>query len=88
MTFPNPPTAGTPGTVSQVKLGALVVAQGDGGGGGQPFQPSVPASGADGIPGSGVGDAVTVGGGRLGGQGGSGFVDPAAGQDGIVEIRW
>jgi hypothetical protein len=80
-------TGGTAGSSSQVKLGALVKCQGDGGGGGgaasgDDFNGS---PGAPGSPGSGIGDAVTVGGGK---SGGANAPDPQSGQDGLVEIRW
>ena len=58
-----------------------------------------PNSGADGSTGSGIGDAVSVGGGRVGGAGGIGAkgpdaahygtgIDAHAGSDGLVEVCW
>lgn len=88
-------TSGTAGTHSQVKLGSAVLCQGNGGGAGEygsVYDPSGPKVGVDGSPGSGIGDAVTVGGGRQGGTGGiwnhTQNTQPTAGQDGYVEVRW
>lgn len=80
-------TDGTDGSLSSVKLGAITHCQGDGGDKGLKAQTS---DGADGGDGSGIGDAVTVGGGVTGGDGGTGspFVQPTAGTDGYVEVRW
>ena len=84
---------GTAGTNSQVSFGGAVLCQGNAGlGGGRSFfAPSTCANGIDGTDGSGIGDAVSVGGGKIGGKG---FTfdgpnpDAADGDDGQVEIRW
>lgn len=79
---------GTSGTLSDVKRGGVTIAQGNagtfGGKGGSPD------NGFDGTPGSGVGDAVSVGGGKIGGPGAPAPPGQAgtAGQDGLVEVRW
>jgi hypothetical protein len=87
------PTAGTAGTSSSVTIAGTVHAQGVGGGLGRewhyeyPYPPPGPYAGADGAAGSGIGDAVTVGGGRNGGAGGA-VVNGAPGSDGYVTIAW
>jgi hypothetical protein len=81
------PTSGTAGGYSQVAFDGVVKCQGDGGGGGGAASGDVHQGwpGAAGSPGSGIGDAVTVGGGKTGG---ANAPNPQAGQDGLVEIRW
>jgi hypothetical protein len=79
-------TAGDSGELSSVKLGAITICQGNGGGGGggatgDAFSGS---QGVDGSPGSGVGDAVSVGGGKSGGDGNPKTI----GLDGLIEVRW
>jgi hypothetical protein len=95
--YPSYPTAtgGSTGGNSQVKRGVTVLAQGDGslGGGGASIDNSPPTlinHGADGADASGIGDAVSVGGGQTGGVRGTGnpYVQPSAGQAGLVELRW
>lgn len=51
------------------------------------------ANGANGAAGSGADDAVSVGGGKVGGTKGTGGpvpegIAPTAGMDGLVEVRW
>lgn len=94
--------SGTDGTHTSVSLSGVVLCQANGGGTGtggyailNGYANSATA-GALGNPGSGIGDAVTVGGGKVGGSGGtpgggppaSAGVDPTDGEDGVVEIRW
>ncbi len=91
-------SAGTAGTVSRVSLGGgSAVCQGDGGGLGggsnttnDGFYHYGGFNGSNGSAGSGIGDAVSVGGGKTGGSRGTGspFVQPTVGQDGLVEVRW
>ncbi len=94
--------AGTAGEHSVVSAGGIIVCQGDGSAGGAggyaPWGGSgigdyLLSPGADGSTGSGIGDAVSVGGGVLGGAGGpslnpGGQQDGSDGQDGRVEIRY
>lgn len=78
-------TNGVAGTLSSVMLAGVTKCQGDGGGGGNGNTNG--SNGTAGTDGSGIGDAVTVGGGRTGGLGGTS--SPATdGADGLVEIRW
>ena len=94
-------TDGTAGTLSSVKLSSTTVCQGDGGGGGTRARsnytpPNFGSPGVAGGTGSGVGDAVSVGGGKAGGLGGLGDLaypaediqDPTPGLDGSVEVNW
>jgi hypothetical protein len=82
------PTSGAAGTLSSSTLSAVLKCRGDGGGGGRyGVNSSDPAT--DGTPGSGVGDAVSVGGGKLGGTKGiSGGAAAGTGLDGYIEVRW
>lgn len=85
--------AGGAGTASLVRQNGLVVCQGNGANGGSPGWIDTvqqPHHGANATHASGVGDAVTVGGGKVGGAKGKGYpiVEPTAGQDGYVEVRW
>lgn len=90
----SPPVTGTDGTtggLSSVSLSATIISQGNGGGGGK--HGVLGSSGQAGTAGSGVGDAVSVGGGRIGGAGGIGSnggngTNPTNGQDGRVEIAF
>lgn len=96
-TYPAFPTGtnGSPGGNSQVKRGVAVLVQGDGslGGGGSSIDNSPPSflnQGANGPDAGGIGDAISVGGGKLGGNKGTGspYVQPFPGLVGFVEIRW
>jgi hypothetical protein len=81
-----PGTAGVAGTASQVSRLGIVRCQGDAGGGGTAATGSAFSGtpGTDGSVGSGIGDAVSVGGGKIGG-----INNPASsGVDGLVEVRW
>lgn len=80
-------TDGTAGTQTRVSRSGLTVCQGNGGGAGTGAIPFT-SNGIDGPPGSGIGDAVSVGGGVAGGARGTTGVQPSAGSDGRVEIRW
>lgn len=80
-------TAGTAGSASSVSLSGTVYCQGDGGGGGgaasgNSFSGSAGSAGSDG---SGIGDAVTVGGGVAGAAATPGTT---SGGDGSVEVNW
>jgi hypothetical protein len=85
---------GTDGTVSSVSLSSLVVAQGNPGLHGTSGyinpEANYTTNGVNGLPGSGVGDAVSVGGGKTGGIKGTGnpYVQPTSGKDGLIEIRY
>lgn len=87
-------TAGSP--ASSVTVDAVVVCQADAGGGASPafaivdyaFTNVGGFNGVDGSFGGGIGDAVSVGGGNLGGAGGIGTGAASPGTDGIVEISW
>jgi hypothetical protein len=91
---PGTGTSGTDGTVTQVSLASAVIAQGNGGikGTGGFIDPAhnSTGNGVDGTPGSGIGDAVSVGGGKAGGSKGTGnpYVQPNNGSDGLIEIRY
>lgn len=82
--------SGVDGTHSMVSLSGIIC-QGNGGGGG-----GSAVSGAgrcqvatDGTPGSGIGDAITIGGGPAGGLGAVFAVSAATpGQDGYVKVEW
>lgn len=74
---------GTDGGNSQVKLTGIVSCQGDRGGGGHGISPGI-----DGATGGGTGDAVSAGGGKIGGHKGTNGVQPLPGSDGFVEVRW
>lgn len=88
-------TNGVAGSMSQVKIGATVYAQGDGGnegygavlGGiiGTGYETITP--GADGTPGGGIGDAVSVGGGKTGAAK-TAVQTSNQGLDGQIEVRW
>lgn len=82
------PTSGGAGTLSKISISGSVKAQGNPGGGGRyGLFWNDPAT--DGSVGSGAGDAVSVGGGRLGGTKGiSGGASASAGFDGYVEVSW
>ncbi len=91
---------GGAGNFSYASYRGNIVCQGNGGGGGKrgacteyydgwtiyisSFNGGVATNGG------GVGDAVSVGGGKAGGNKGTGnpYVQPSAGADGLVEIRW
>jgi hypothetical protein len=80
---------GTPGSVgaaTHVKLATVLIAQGNGGGGGGGADASNP--GIDGTPGGGAGDAVTVGGGKVGGAKGLNGIQPVAGSAGQITVEW
>lgn len=84
------PFDGNPGTHSQVLLAGVVQCQGDRSTGGVHVTTSPHcANGANGSNGSGVGDAVTVGGGRVGGRGDR-YPGPYAnpGQDGYISVEY
>lgn len=88
--FTLPRQRGTSGTMSRVSRSGVVVCQGDGSEGGEDANGAL-VNGGDGPNGSGIGDAVSVGGGRAGGRGGNWANSPATpedGQDGYVEVRW
>lgn len=76
--------SGTDGTASWVKRSGVTLGQGDGGGAGVNYV----AGGANGATGSGIGDAVSVGGGRAGGARGANGSAPGPGEDGYVTIQW
>lgn len=80
-------SAGNAGTNSQVSLSGVVKCQGNGGAGGGAASGDTfsGSAGVDGSPGSGIGDAVSVGGGKTGG---SNVPGTTAGEDGLIEIRW
>lgn len=85
-----PSNGGTGGT-SQFKRLGIVYCQGDGGTGGTAYAGDPAVLPVAGSSGSGIGDAVTTGGGRNGGAGGFSRATSTAGssgQDGLVEIRW
>jgi len=86
---------GPSGTLSSVSLSAVVYCQGDpgtGGTGGFTAGSRTHYDGSPGTPGSGLGDAVTTGGGKIGGAGGTATTalanDGSIGQDGRVEIAY
>jgi len=88
---------GIVGGNSTITYAGAVVCQGNGGDGGTPAYISVPyvLPGSDGGDGSGIGDAVTVGGGEAGGINDSVYTSypgyphtQASGQDGYVTIEW
>lgn len=90
-------TSGTDGTHSSVTYNGAIVCQGNGGGAGlRAWDDGTFTNGADGTAGSGIGDAVSVGGGVAGGTRGTdtaAFPDttvtqPTPGNSGRVEIRW
>lgn len=89
-------SAGTSGTHSQVSYLGSIVCQGNAGLAGSAATASINSgevragsNGISGTNGSGVGDAITVGGGKSGGAPGvGGGASPGAGQDGSVEVRW
>lgn len=83
---PTTATSGTSGALSQVALAGAVTCQGNGGQGGSGA--SFGGNGVDGPPGSGVGDAVSVGGGRSGGTKGTTGVEPTDGSDGYIEVGY
>lgn len=90
---PVTPLDGSVGTIAQVKLGVDVLCQGDSGLGGGGAIPGVDfgapsAPGFNGAPGSGIGDGVTVGGGKNGGTGGLQSTVPSVGNAGVVEVRF
>jgi hypothetical protein len=78
-----PGTNGTSAGPTWVRRGSLTLCQADGGTYGSSYR-----NGTPGQHGAGIGDAVTVGGGRLGGAGGTQNAQPQHGQGGIIEIRW
>ena len=82
----NTNNSGSAGTVSTVKLGTVTMAQADGGGGGNKASGTSASGteGADGSPGSGFGDLIGVGGGKIGGAN----WPVTDGQDGTVLVRW
>ena len=92
------PTSGADGTSTYISIAAGPhFTQGDGGGHGKCAVEIFPP--ADGTPGSGTGDAVTVGGGSLGGIAGidlhkfpsdptADATQPTAGVNGVCEVRW
>lgn len=86
---------GPSGTLSSVSLSAVVYCQGDpgtGGTGGFTAGSRTHYDGSPGTPGSGLGDAFTTGGGKIGGAGGTATTalanDGSIGQDGRVEIAY
>jgi hypothetical protein len=89
---------GTIGSASSVTRSAIEVCQGAAGGGGTgagDYWASIPAvygpgtsNGTNGANGSGIGDAITVGGGRSGGAGGVYQADGSPGTSGYVTIAW
>lgn len=83
-----PPYHGTDGEHSSVSLGGVILCQGNGSTGGRSVQTSPCAEGANGGDGSGIGDAVTVGGGKTGGLGTEYPNAAQNGQDGLVVVRW
>lgn len=82
-------TVGSIGTVTSINRGALELCQANPGtGGGVGYEGwGWHFTGAPGSPGTGIGDAVTVGGGQLGGIGGA-YADPEAGHAGSVTIEY
>ena len=85
-TTPVTQTSGQAGGVTTVKLGALVVCQANSGGLGTYGYDGL--NGVDGDVGGGVGDGVTPGAGALGGVRGAALVQPTAGGQGKIEVRW
>jgi hypothetical protein len=85
-TTPVTQTSGQEGGVTTVKLGALVVCQANSGGLGTYGYNGL--NGVDGAVGGGVGDGVTPGAGALGGVRGAALVQPTAGGQGKIEVRW
>lgn len=89
-------TAGTVGGISTCTYNGSVVCVGNGGGGGtgayayidSPGFTTGSSNGMGGSPGSGTGDAVSVGGGKAESPGGVGATDPISGDDGYVSIAW
>jgi len=83
---------GTSGTLSQMSLSGVVLCQGNGGSAGTGAYAAwnTATTGIDGPPGSGIGDAVSVGGGKTGGACGAGspVSSGISGSDGLVEVRW
>ncbi|HLZ35787.1 MAG TPA: hypothetical protein VKP13_17430 [Nitrospira sp.] len=84
-------TDGTDGGLSSVARASLIVCQGNGGTKG--IHATSAGNGADGTPGSGIGDAISTGGGKVGGAGGIGQkggdgTNAGPGSDGLVKIRW
>jgi hypothetical protein len=82
----NTNNSGSAGTASTVKLGTVTMAQADGGAGGNKADgtSTTGVEGADGSPGSGFGDLIGVGGGKIGGAN----WPVSDGQDGTVLVRW
>jgi len=89
-------TSGSDGTASSVSFSGSIVCQGNPGGGGTRALDPGFNDGADGSTGSGIGDAVSVGGGRTGGARGrdlapypdTSYTNPSPGADGYIVIRW
>jgi hypothetical protein len=86
--FATDPTSGTSATVTTASISGTLYCQANGGTFGRyGYYHLDPAF--DGSAGSGVGDAVTVGGGKAGGTGGiSGGAAAGAGSDGSITIEW
>jgi len=86
--FATDPTSGTSATVTTASISGTLYCQANGGTFGRyGYYHLDPAF--DGSAGSGVGDAVTVGGGKAGGTGGiSGGAVAGAGSDGSITIEW
>jgi hypothetical protein len=91
--------SGGTGGLTMVQRGTTVICQANGGTGGRGSvsgYPTLGYDGANGTPGSGLGDAVLVGGGQTGGargfySGTSGritLVNGTAGLDGLIEMRY
>lgn len=81
--------SGSSGTASSASINSAIVCQGDAGGGGPEtvYPATIPTTGS---AGAGIGDAVTVGGGVLGGNGPDASFGPGPydGKDGSVTIEW
>ena len=86
------PQIGSPGGLTRAYSGTTTYCQADSGLGGGVW--NFPNPGPDGAPGGGVGDAVSIGGGKAGGAGAISKGDPwnptsaQAGHDGEVVIGW
>jgi len=90
-------TTGTTPTTTSITLDGHVVCQADAGTGGtgsttsnNMFGVQLNTYGVNGLPGSGIGDAVTVGGGNVGGAGGEGaaLLEPTDGNGGEITLAW
>lgn len=80
--------SGAVGASTSISISGVVVCQADASGGG--IKATFSTDGIDGFDSGGIGDAVSVGGGKAGGNRGTGspFVQPSQGQDGLLEIRY